>query len=460
MHNIHIAHAPRWDNEHLWTVELTKKETIPTIVAHSRRARQQRKASTIPTRVTALRQFLSVYREHQESIAQMISKEIGKPITQSRTDLSYDIDYIHYTLDHAEAFLAPEIVYEDTSSLHQRYFEGMGVCLSIAPRNYPSSQFVRQVIPPLLAGNTVIFKPASACILTGKLISDLLQATLPPDVFIPFYGSGKDTEHLIADDIDLIVFTGSTETGKKIATCAAPWLKKTYLELGGSAPGIILPDASIDEAMMQTMSRFRRRHGGQICDGLKRLFIHRSRYDELMSTLSTYLSTKKIGNPLDPETHLGCLVNQHQYGIVQAQLQDARDKWAEILELGISDNTPGPFMPHTLILHPTLQMRVITEEVFWPILPIIVYDALEEAIERANSTPYGLGGYLRWTDTEQIDYVCSCLQTGNINVNNTTYLIPQVPFGGYKKASGNCREHGQMGLREYCEVKVVSKSHP
>lgn len=452
----YTAYMPRWTKERIASVSLTHTEQIPTLVQKSKEAFVHRSTTPITERIACLRKFVDAYGAKKNYFAELISKEIGKPISQSLGDIDFDIGYITYYLDNAEHILAPERIFEDNSWTHTAYFEARWVWVSISPRNFPTSQFVRQVIPPLLSWNTILFKPAHPCVIIGKELSELVSSFLPTDVLIPVFGGGEIGEALIKQDIDFVVFTGSAATGQKVSSTAALWLKKTFLELGGSAPGIILPDATLDDAMMETMSRFRRRHGGQICDGLKRLFVHRRRYEELISLLTSSLTDKKVGNPLDPTTDLGCLVNEAQYDAIQEQLQDAKEKWAQLLELGIYDNTPWPFMKHTLVLNPTLQMRVMQEEVFGPILPIMIYDTLEEAINRANSTPYGLGGYLWGNTPSQLEFVSQHLKTGNINVNNTNYVIPQVPFWGYKKESGNCREHGVSGLREYCEVKVVS----
>lgn len=453
---LYTARSPWWDNEVVDTISLNTHEQIPILVQQSRQAYTSRSILTVSERLAYVQEFLTRYIKKKQFFAELISQEIGKPLNQSLGDIDYDISYIQYYLEQAIAILAPETVYEDTHTIHIGHFDAKGVWVSISPRNFPTSQFIWQVIPALIAWNTILFKPAHPCIITGKYIAELLASCLPSDVLIPVLWWWDIGEALIQADIDFVVFTGSTNTGKKVANTASLGLKKTFLELGWSAPGIVLPDAAIDDAMMQTISRFRRRHGGQICDGLKRLFVHRSRVDELVATMSAYLSSKTIGNPLDPSTDLGCLVNQAQYDLIQTQLSDAREQWATLIELGNYDGTPWPFMKHTLVLDPTLDMRIMTEEVFWPVLPIMVYDELEEAITRANSTPYGLGGYLRWSDQKTLASIAQRMKTGNINVNNCNYVIPQVPFWGYKKASGNCREHGWMWLREYCELKIIS----
>jgi len=207
---------------------------------------------------------------------------------------------------------------------------------------------------------------------------------------------------------------------------------------------------------MQTIDYFRIRHAGQICDGLKRLFVHHSQQDELITQLSDYFHDITIGDPMSPDTRMWSLISEQAKISLENHINQSVSMWASKIELGQLDNTPWAFVPITILTDVTLDMPVMKSEIFWPIIPIMTYNTLDEVIWYANATIYWLGWYLRWTDQSQIDYVCSRIKTWNIAVNNTSYLIPQVPFGGYTPASGNMREHGTVGLRSYCETKVIS----
>lgn len=262
----HTARSPRGTQEQLGIIEHTPKEDIPTIVEKSKAAFLHRSAYSIEERAVYIKDFLVSYSQQKEHLARLISYEIGKPITQALGDVDYDLGYIQRYIDHTKETLQSTVIHEDDTTLHTLYYEPKGVAVSISPRNYPTSQFTWQVIPALLAGNTVIYKPSHLCIRTGQAISELLATCLPQHVFIPVYGEAEVGEALVASDADFIIFTGSPQTGKKISLTAAQGLKKTFLELGGSAPGIILPDAKIDQEMMKMISYSRRRHAGQICD--------------------------------------------------------------------------------------------------------------------------------------------------------------------------------------------------
>lgn len=447
----------RWDNQVLWEIITTQVSELPQILTQSQQAFEDWSHLTILERVAHIADFLTLYVDHRDEIAQSISLEIGKAITHSYADVDYDIGYIRWHLEHAAQILWPEIVHQDEHATHTQYYEARGVTAVISPWNYPSSQRVREVIPPLLAGNTIIYKSASACMRTAKLISDLLIACVPEHIFQPIYGDSNLGNGLTKLPVAQIIFTWSTTVGEQININSVSYLTHNHFELGWSAPGIILPDTPIDDAMMQMIDYSRIRHAGQICDGLKRLFIHSSQRDELITKLSDYCRDITIGDPMSPHTRMWSLISEQSKTSVQSAIDLSISMWANKIELWILDNTPWAFVPITILTDVSLNMPVMCSEIFWPVIPIMTYNTLDEVIWYANSTIYGLWWYLWWTDQTQIDYVCGRIKTWNIAVNNTSYLIPQVPFGGYTPASGNMREHGVVWLRSYCETKVVSK---
>jgi acyl-CoA reductase-like NAD-dependent aldehyde dehydrogenase len=186
----------------------------------------------VKERVNYISRFLELYKSNRELLATTISKEIGKAITHSLADIDYDIGYIQRHIEHAEEILASEIMYQDESTIHTAYYEAKGVAAVISPRNYPTSQFVWEVIPPLLAGNTILYKPATACMRTGKLLVDIITKILPEDVLIPVYGQSDIGNELTKLPVDMIIFTGSTKVGQIITENSAPNLVHPHLELG------------------------------------------------------------------------------------------------------------------------------------------------------------------------------------------------------------------------------------
>lgn len=268
-------------------------------------------------------------------------------------------------------------------------------------------------------------------------------------------GASEVGKKLVETDIDLICFTGSTKTGQSLYKLAGEKFIEVVLECGGSAPGIIFEDADID-GVVESMYINKFANCGQICDGQKRLIVHDSKMEEVCTKLKKCIESKHIGNPLDEKTEIGPLVSNRQLEKLEAQVDDAVKKGATILCGGKRlDNTKGNYYLPTILTNITKDMNVYTEEVFGPVIPIITFDTIEEAIEIANDTQYGLGGYVYTKDKEKFDIVVKQLKTGMIAWNNLYYLKPCNPFGGYKK-SGIGKNNGEFGLKELCNIKVVT----
>lgn len=428
---------------------------MDTIIPNSHLAGWSRSHRPTSNRIQIIRNFLESYKASRDKVAHQITTDINKPITQSYADVDYDIWYIQWMCDNAEQALPDsEIVYQDETSIHTALHQSLWVCAVISPRNFPSSQRVWQVIPTLLAWNSVIYKPSSQCFPTAKLLSDMLIYSLPNQyIYQVMYCSGSEFSKILDWDIDAVIFTGSTTTWLAIQSQVWPRLTKTILELWGSAPWIILPDALIDDAMMQTIEYFRRQNCGQICDWLKRLIVHRSRYTELVDKLTSYFSDMIVWDPTNPKTIVWPQVSQNQADQVRQQI-DSSD--GEKISLWKFDWSKWPFIVPTLILNPSLTSPVMTQEVFGPVLPIVQYDSIEEAIHLANNTPFGLWAYLWGQNHHDITRSCEFLQTWNINTNNTNYVIPQVPFWG-RKLSGNWVEHWIIWLQELRKTKIISQ---
>jgi len=372
-------------------------------------------------------------------------------------DIDLGLRYMQGYLDRAEQWLAPEIIYESEKEIHTLFFEPKGVAGISIPWNYPFSIFIWGVMQNLIVGNTVVVKHSEECPFTGKLLESIMQsANLPEGVFNIVYGDGNDVgEYLMKNSIDLIWFTGSTGVGKHLNQIAAPKLIPAILELGGSAAGIVFEDADIPVTIASLyFNRFV--NSGQTCDGLKRLIVHRTIFDKVVQGLKDLTLTKKIGDAQDPSTDIGPLVAERQVVNIERQVADAMQKGAHIIIGGKRPlHVKGAYYEPTILTHITFDMAVWKEEVFGPVLPVVPFDLVDEAIKLANDSEYGLSGYIYTQDKERALKVSRQLQTGNISINAANYVIPQVPFGGYKN-SGLGREHGKHGLRELCSIKVVS----
>jgi succinate-semialdehyde dehydrogenase/glutarate-semialdehyde dehydrogenase len=278
---------------------------------------------------------------------------------------------------------------------------------------------------------------------------------LPENVYSVVYGAGEVGRNLLEQDIDFICFTGSTKTGQSIYKLAGEKFLEAVVECGGSAPGIVFDDADIDN-VIESMYINKFTNSGQICDGQKRLIVHSSKIDEVLEKYKKFIESKNIGNPLNEEAEIGPLVSKEQLEKLESQVLDAVEKGAKVICGGKRlENTNGNYYLPTILTNITKDMRVYTEEVFGPVIPIITFNTIEEAIMIANDTQYGLGGYVYTKDRKKFDEVVKQLKTGMIAWNNLYYLRPCNPFGGYKK-SGIGRNNSEFGLKELCNIKVVT----
>lgn len=453
-----ISLNPGKNYEKIGEINISTHSEIENKIAKAHKAKNHWAALGIKGRKSTLEKLYQEFLTRQKEIQSLSAQEMGMPVSIGKTiDIEAGLRYMRGYLDFAEEWLAPEIVFENKDEMHELIFEPLGVAGISIPWNYPFSNFIWGVIQNLIVGNTVICKHSEECPLTGKLLEDIISAVgLPEGVFNEIYGDGSDVgEYLMNSNINYLHFTGSTRVGKHLYQVAAKNFIPILLELGGSAAGIILEDANIEETI-KLIYEARFLNSGQTCDGLKRLIVHRSRFDEIVNKLAEFLSTKKIGNPQDPNTDIGPLVAERQLVSLEEQVYDALKKGAKIIIGG--KRTPsllGAYYNPTILTDITFDMRVWKEEVFGPVLPIVPYDTQDEAVAFANDTQYGLGGYIYSTNLERALIISKLMQTGNISINGANYNTPQDSFGGYKN-SGIGFEHGKNGLRDLCLRKIVA----
>jgi succinate-semialdehyde dehydrogenase / glutarate-semialdehyde dehydrogenase len=451
-----ISTNPSKNYELIGSVEVTSDSDIIAFVEQSRSTQKIWGYMSMADRASLLRGVYDRFVMKKETIAQSISTEMGMPIRLSRDEVQYGLNYFLWYLDNAKKYLSREVTFENEIEIHTVFYEPKWVIAAITPWNYPFMLCIWACIQPLLAGNTVVWKISKEVILTGALIADIFSSSdLPEWVWIEIFGDGKTGGFLTDQDIDGITFTGSTGVWEKLAQKAFDKWIPALLELGGSAPGIVCADADID-SVLETIYFMRYSNSGQMCDGLKRLIVHESRYDELIEKLGAKLLSKRIGDPSDETTDIGPLVSESQLLGIRSQLQDALDLWATIL----IENTPSSicswaYMSAYILWSITPDMRIWKEEVFGPILPIVSFSTIDEAIDLANDTEYGLGAYVFTEDHDTFAHIVRELQSGMVQMNTVNYCIPQDPFGGYK-SSWIGREHGKWGFHEFCNIKVIS----
>lgn len=438
-------------------VEVTSEADIKKKVTQARQVAAKWRNTSLEQRVRYLKKAKEIFQGHESEIAELISQEVGTPISECREEVAWDWGYFDWFLDHAQEALSPEKTYEDDQAIHHIVYEPVGVVAAITPWNLPFDLFIWAVVPNLLAGNVVIHKASEECILSGRLFEKLMdQVGLPDGVFQAIHGDGRQGAALVNQEIDMIWFTGSYEVGHKLYKVAAEKFIKPILELGGSNPTIILADADID-ALLGSLMFKRFSFSGQTCDALKRLIVHESLYDQVVQKLSQKIEQLKVGDPQESQTQMGPLVSKKQKDLLAQQVDESVAAGAKVLSQGkINAKVGDAYYPPTLIGNIKPQMKVWKEEVFGPVLPVMKFSTEEEAIELANNTPYGLGSQIFTRDVKKATQLAAQIEAGNVDINGVGHFKPASPFGGYKK-SGMGREHGKHGFRELTQIKLIAK---
>jgi acyl-CoA reductase-like NAD-dependent aldehyde dehydrogenase len=396
--------------------------------------------------------------ENMQALMELVTKETGKPLkglngVGAGMEVGGAIAWTHAT---ADLRLPVELIQDNDEARVEVHRKPLGVVGSITPWNWPLMIAIWHVIPALRAGNTVVIKPSSLTpVATVKFVA-LANQLLPPGVLnivTTTSHSGVGAAMAKHTDIDKIVFTGSTATGKKIMQDAAGNLKRLTLELGGNDAGIVLPDVD-PKAIAPKLFGVGFHNNGQTCACLKRLYVHESIYEELCAELAKLAQGAIVGDGLNPATELGPVQNKSQLRYLEELAEDARAHGGSVLCGGLASNGAGYFFAPTIVADVTDGIRLVDEEQFGPVLPVIKYSDVDEAIRRANSNPNGLGGSIWSNDLRRAAELARRLECGTAWVNEHGAIQPDAPFGGVKQ-SGIGVEFGRYGLEEYTSIQTL-----
>jgi acyl-CoA reductase-like NAD-dependent aldehyde dehydrogenase len=399
---------------------------------------------SVESRVAALSRALDEYVSNGESFARLIGDEMGKPISAALIEVKRAIEEWRYMLDNAPIFLAPE-----SQGGAQIFFEPLGVVAVISPWNFPFLLPLRAIIPALLAGNSVVFKPSELTPLSGLALSDILARYAPLEVVV----GGKELGARVVElPVAAIAFTGSSAVGKSIAQQAAKKLKHVSLELGGLDPAIVFSDCDLDQAA-RTLVKNNASNSGQVCNAVKRVFVQDSVYQRFVERACEVANSLKYGDPRDPQTDVGPLVSASQLARVRSYLDDALAKGARAHNAKIDLNR-GYFFPQTILTDVPKSARLLSEEPFGPILPIMPFNTPDEVILLANDIPYGLGASIWSRDVNFAKEVARRIQCGVVRINSHGSFGPGVPWGGCKE-SGIGRMKSKEALREFTNLKAI-----
>ncbi|MCC6202740.1 MAG: aldehyde dehydrogenase family protein [Gammaproteobacteria bacterium] len=423
-------------------------------VAAARRALPAWSALPDAERVAKLNAIADLIEQHHAELATLITQEQGKP----QNGIGANVEAggaAAWTRVTAGLSLPVETIQDDATGKVTIERRPVGVVGSITPWNWPMLIATWHVMPALRAGCTVVAKPASCTPLSTLRMYELMNTVLPPGVVNIVAGSGEIGDRMARHPgINKIVFTGSTNTGRQVATGAISSFKRLTLELGGNDAGIILPGTTIDP-ILEKLFWGCFINAGQTCAALKRLYVHESQYEEVVRKLADYAAKVPVGNGLDPNTLIGPLTNKAQRDIVHSFVEDARAKGARVVSGGVLPEGAGFFYPLTVVAGCTDDMLLVREEQFGPAIPVISYQTVDEAIARANAVDVGLGGSVWGDDLDEATRQAVRLECGTTWVNQHGGLNPLACFGGVK-ASGIGTEFNVDGLKEYTTIQVVN----
>jgi aldehyde dehydrogenase (NAD+) len=412
-------------------------------------------------RQAILLRLADLVEAHFEQLALLDTLDMGGPITATRARKQRAIALLRYYAGFATAIHGDTITNSQAGDvLSYTLKEPVGVVAAINPWNGPFGMAVWKIAPALAAGCAVVLKPAEQAPLSPLRLGELcLEAGVPPGVINIVQGPGSIVGAALAahPGIDKIAFTGSTATGQAIMRAAASNMKRVSLELGGKSPNIVFNDADLDIAVPgAAMAVFA--NSGQMCSAGTRLFVQRRIYPEFVERLAAFAKQLRVGDPLDAITQLGPLVSQVQLERVMGYLESGKSQGARAASGGGrmtgSGCEQGYFVEPTIFADVTDDMKIAREEIFGPVICVLPFDTLEEAVARGNDTNYGLGGGVWTQDINNAHRVAKGLRTGSVWVNCYQLMDPAVPFGGYK-TSGIGRESGREHIEEFLETKAV-----
>jgi len=429
----------------------TPVETVPAIVARARAAQPAWAALGTRRRADLLAKTAEVFAAKVDEHAALITAEMGKPPKEAVAEARSLGSGLERELDEIVEALEPE-VHDDGRARSIVYHDPLGVVGAITPWNFPMSMPSWMLIPSLAAGNAVVFKPSEETPLSGQAYADVLREVLPEDVLIVVHGADELGKAIVRSDVDMIAFTGSREAGKHIMREASASLKRIVLELGGKDPMIVLQDADLGKAAkFAAHNSFR--NAGQVCVSTERIFVLDTVADEFEKALAEVAAAMRVG-PGDSGADVGPMVNARQRDHVLAQVEAAVAAGAKVLAGG--DHRDN-FVTPTVLTGVADEMAIAREETFGPVACVTRVRSVDEAVERANDTPFGLGAVVFGTDEEKTAAVARRLTAGMIGINRGVGGVAGTPWVGARQ-SGFGFHKSRDGHRQFTQTRVVTRS--
>lgn len=440
--------------EHVQSFPTTNDQDVDAALAEADRAhREWSKATTVEERAALVRRVGELHTEHRQRLAEILVREMGKPIEQALGEVDFCADIYAYYADNAPSIMADEPIAlsgGEGSALVRR--SSVGVLLGVMPWNYPYYQVSRFAGPNLVVGNTILLKPAPQCPESAAAIEDLYrEAGFPAGAYRSIFATNEQVATIIGDArVRGVSVTGSERAGAAVAEVAGRNLKKVVLELGGSDPFILLSTDDLDAAVGAAVAA-RTENTGQACNAAKRFVVLDALYEPFVEKFSAALSAVTPGDPTLPASAMGPLSSTAAGDRLEDQIRRAIDQGATVTVGGPRD---GNFFPATLLTDVRPDNEAHHEEFFGPVALVYRVGSEEEAVELANDTPFGLGAYVFSTDPEQALRVADQIEAGMVWINVVGADAPELPFGGVKR-SGFGRELGRLGAEEFVNRKMI-----
>ncbi|SFK71431.1 aldehyde dehydrogenase (NAD+) [Marinilactibacillus piezotolerans] len=426
------------------------QKDVNSAVASAKTAFTEWNQTNPETRANYMEKFLNGIKDRKQDLMDIMIKELGTSATfADQTQVGLAVKEMSASIEEIRKYDFEETI--DNATIIK---EGFGVVACITPWNYPLNQIQRKITPALLAGNTVVVKPANMTPFTALLLAEIAdEAGLPKGVFNIVTGPGSETGDYLTShpDVSVISFTGSTKVGSSLYEKAKTNIKKLVLELGGKSPMVYLKGGDLELAVKNAANTVLHNQG-QTCSALTRLFVPKDELERTKEVLKDYYKDIKVGDPAEEDTVVGPLVSKDQMETVLGYIEKGKEEGADVLIGGNKMDRKGYYVEPTVFVNVKNDMTIAQEEIFGPVLVVITYDDIEEAIELANDSIYGLSGGVVGPEEEAVK-VARQIRTGNITINDAA-RSPKAPFGGYKQ-SGFGRENGLYGVEDYFEIKAI-----
>ncbi|MDG4877405.1 aldehyde dehydrogenase family protein [Mesorhizobium sp. WSM4935] len=436
-------------------ISLGSKADVDKAVAAAKRAFATFGFTSVEERLDILNRVIEIYKKRSKDLALAVSREMGAP-RQMALDSQVGVGLAHLE-KMAEVLKTFQFRHIKGSSLIVK--EPIGVVGLITPWNWPLNQITCKVGPALAAGCTMVLKPSEIAPLDAIIFAEIIdEAGVPKGVFNLVNGDGPTVGQALAShpDVDMMSFTGSTRAGILVAKAAADTVKRVHQELGGKSANILFPDVDLERAVTKGVAGCFG-NSGQSCNAPTRMFVPRDRHDEAAGYAKKAAEKFTVGPADAPNSKLGPVVSQIQFDKIQDLIQSGIDEGATLVAGGPgrpAELNRGYYVRPTVFANVTHDMRIAKEEIFGPVLSIMPYDTVEQAVEQANDTVYGLASYIQAKDIQRARDVAARMRSGNVYINYPAWDAG-LPFGGYKQ-SGNGREYAEYGLEDFLEIKGIA----